>query len=105
MVPTTVANVTLSPSFGAGSCVEAADVLLTVAIAMLGGDVVLPLPPLPARAGATASVRPAASASMNGIWRFMRHLLSAGRTAAGRAVDRTGRRSTEAAENPHPPIG
>src|SRR4051794_19580812 len=71
--PLTVANVRLSPSFGAGSCVDAADVPLMVAIAMLDGGVLLPdPPPLPARAGATASVRPpATNANVSAIWRFI----------------------------------
>src|SRR3954454_21825585 len=71
--PLTVENVRLSPSFGAGSWVDAADVPLMVAIAMLGGVVLLPdPPPLPARAGATSSVRPPATkANVSAIWRFI----------------------------------
>src|SRR3954452_20834271 len=70
--PLTVANVRLSPSFGAGSCVDAADVPLTVAIAMLGVVLLPDPPPLPARAGATASVRPpATNANVSAIWRFI----------------------------------
>src|SRR5262245_29614573 len=47
-VPATVANVRLSPSFGAGFCVGADDVPLMVAMAMLGD---VPPPGLAASAG------------------------------------------------------
>src|SRR5262245_38762024 len=79
MEPETVANVSLSPRFGVGFFVEAADAPLMVAIAMLGVGVLPPDPPLlPARAGATASVRPpTTNANVSAIWLFMRRLLSA----------------------------
>src|SRR3954462_11875951 len=108
MDPTTVANLRLSPSLGAGFCVDAADVPLMVAIAILGVVLLPGPPPLPARAGATASVRPpATNANVSAIWRFIaaspcfRRLHASG---ASRSTPQ-GEGSTAATEDPDPSIG
>src|SRR5215471_7752437 len=93
MEPTTVAKLRLSPRFGTGFFVEAADVPLMLAIEMLGVGVLPPDPPLlPARAGATVSVRPPTiNANVSAIWLFMRRLLSAaarGEPPTGQERDR-----------------